>query len=164
MKLQDRAKVLGKVVDLRDRRVELARAEVAAAQLAVAEAVAALAARDMRLLQHDRDRAAIDDWLTGGGIDARYVDAALARQAAVAEAKAADLAARTEEEAALDRAEARRADALRELAIAQAKRDAVQDQLKGTRRALDLAREERAQVEFEDRGGRPLQLAMGGRR
>lgn len=163
MSTRQRAGTLRKVVDLRDRRVELARAEVAAAQAAVTEAEAAVAARDERIASHDRNRAAVDGWLTGGRMtDARYVESALARREAVLQAKVDDLAIREQEAALLAQAEARRAEAMQALALAQAKRDASQDQLNGARKALDAAREERAQVEFEDRGGRALRLVQGG--
>lgn len=159
---RDRLGVLRKVVHLRDRRLELARAAVATAQSAVRAAEAALAARDERLAGHERDRVAVEAWLTGGAVDARYVETALARRDAVLAAKADDLQAREQELADLAAAESERAEALRALASAQAKRDAGQEQLTGVRKAIETAREAQAQSELEDRGGVPLRLIRGG--
>lgn len=165
MSARDRAGTLRKVVDLRERRVELARRAVADAQAQVSAAEAQLAERDGRIAACETRKTEMDRWLTGGSMtDARYIETALARREAAVDAKAKELRARLDDVVQLEEAQALKADALAALALAEAKREACQGQLDGARKTLDQAREERVQAEFEDRSApRALRLIEGGR-
>ena len=141
------------VVKLRERRVEKAMREAAEARRKVADAVEALEIRDRLIAAHDVARARLDDWFAGGLSGAAHlVASALARREAVAIARDADQRLRDQEAVALDLAREDLAAAIRALARAQGRFDAMNGRLDHARAQVAADREAREQLEIEDAG------------
>ncbi|PXA84944.1 hypothetical protein DMC18_23430 [Caulobacter sp. D5] len=153
MSARVQVQALTPVVKLRERRVEKAMREAAQARGKVAEAVMALEARDRAIAAHDLAKARLDDWFAGGLSGAAHlIEAALARREAIATARDADQRLRDQEAVALDLAREDLAVALRDLARAQGRFDAMSGRLDLARALVAADREAREQLEIEDAG------------
>lgn len=141
----------GRLLRLKDQRLDSARLAHALALRAVRQAEEQLTRRDAAIAALDQRRTRLDGWFAEPPSDPRLIEAALACRALVAEQRDAEAQARLADVTALETAEARRAETAREVARAQARRDAAEQVLARLKLALSQHRERRVEQELEER-------------
>ena len=142
---------LGRLLRLKDRRLDAARAVLAAAVARVRAAEAELARRDAAVAALDAQRAGLDHWFTAPPADPRLIEAALARRELLSERRRQAVEARASAADALAAAGAERAEAARVVARAQGRRDAAARVLDRARALVTRRRESQAELELEER-------------
>jgi len=142
---------IGRLLRLKDQRLQAAERVLAAAVAAVRAAEAEVARRDAAIAELDARRLQLDRWFVDPPADPRLIAAALVRREFLADRREAEAEARRLDVAALEDAEAERAEAARAVARAQARRDATDQVLDRLRRALAHRQEAREELEFEER-------------
>jgi len=140
-----------RLLRLKDQRLDSARLAHALALRAVRLAEEQLARRDAAIAALDQRQAGLSHWFSDPPSDPRLIETALVCREAVAQQRAAELTARQDDVAALEDAEERRAEATREVARAQARRDAADQVVQRLKLALSRHRERRIEHELDER-------------
>lgn len=143
-----------RLLRLKDQRLDTARLALAVTARGVRAAEEQLARRDAAIAAVDARQARMAAWFADPPSDPRLIATALACREHLVQQRQTEADARLDDVAALDAAEARRADAAREVGRAQARRDAADQMLQRLRREQDGQRERRVEQELEERHAR----------
>ena len=141
----------GRLLRLKDQRLDSARLAHALTLRAVRAAEEQLARRDAAISALDQRQAGLTRWFANPPSDSRLIETALVCRETVAQQRGAELVARQDDVAALEDAEARRAEATREVARTQARRDAADQVVQRLRQDQSRQRERRIEHELEER-------------
>lgn len=142
---------IGRLLRLKEQRLDAARAAHAAAIAAVRAAERQVEARDAAIRRLEARQQGLVLWFADPPSDPRLIEAALGRREALADQRGQEIEARTADITALADAEARRTETARGVAQAQGRRDATARLDEQLRRLLVRQAEARLELELEER-------------